>query len=64
MKLLIPRNYIPKVNSSTNSIYGTFSSKEGGSDGKEGGSDGHEGIINYSSPIKKNNYRKKKSIFV
>jgi hypothetical protein len=24
-------------------IYGTFSSKEGGSDGKEGGSDGKEG---------------------
>lgn len=26
----------------TSTVYGTFSSKEGGSDGKEGGSDGQE----------------------
>jgi hypothetical protein len=42
--LFVPRVKIPNVYSfnSAKKVYGTFSSKEGGSDGKEGGSDGNE----------------------
>lgn len=40
----IARSLRPRLHviSLADPIYGTFSSKEGGSDGKEGGSDGNE----------------------
>lgn len=46
-ELFISRTLRPRLyerSTISDSLYGTFSGKEGGSDGKEGGSDGKEGF--------------------
>lgn len=43
-QLFIPNSLRPVIHPNNRSrVYGSLSSKEGGSDGKEGGSDGQEG---------------------